>query len=308
MKKENSTEKSSQKETDYKKGDYKETDSKKGDYKEGDYKESDYKESDYKDPLKYIKDATNTVDKYPEGYYGQYGENTNYGALEDFLCNMCQGNGSINVLSSDTDQELGKKFTTFECKVCCIEDANNKNLPGKDFKGLLYITCHFDNKKDLERCILLKEKSRVYFTMNNVSYKYEPDSDMVTTVEKLIRQASDKISFKYNLYYPKYKDPKESYPHIDEKTSSGDQLYSDMKYDSKSGQDKETEQDMYKDSNAYVDFFDKILKDGCLKLTIKDKTGLSRVCPPHKKILDSKYYDIDSYNEEKIYHNLYMQC
>ncbi|TBU09858.1 hypothetical protein CWI38_2104p0010, partial [Hamiltosporidium tvaerminnensis] len=191
---------------------------------------------------------------------------------------------------------------------CCIEDANNKNLPGKDFKGLLYITCHFDNKKDLERCILLKEKSRVYFTMNNVSYKYEPDSDMVTTVEKLIRQASDKISFKYNLYYPKYKDPKESYPHIDEKTSSGDQLYSDMKYDSKSGQEKETEQDMYKDSNAYVDFFDKILKDGCLKLTIKDKTGLSRVCPPHKKILDSKYYDIDSYNEEKICHNLYMQC
>ncbi|KAF7683113.1 Zinc finger protein ZPR1 [Astathelohania contejeani] len=182
--------------------------------------------------------------------------------VSQVICNNCQGIANMTSMRISIPGEPRQCISSTYCENCHFRETSTFHDESKSGIPIL-ITCNFDCKDDLKRYVALYRHAKISIKKDDLEYEYESSIDTSNVVESIIQDAIREISDAYSLQNAREEDH---------------------------------------DVNEKVQKLKGLLESGKFKMTIEDMSGLSRVSPVDKKISECEYFDLNTFNDERVEH------
>ncbi|KAM0674540.1 nucleolar zinc-finger protein [Gurleya vavrai] len=207
--------------------------------------------------------------------------------FSDDMCPECQSKGQSRIMKVNLKNEAPLYISSFTCTNCPFSHRQIFDGDVGDGTGIK-INCEFNCHDDLNRMIRIQKYARVTFSKENHSYVYGCGESGITVVEEIIRRLVEDLGDTFDI-----STSTDSFSRLGEKSSSSASTSSFL-----SAVDKT-------DAKEQASFLKKMKVDPSFLMVVEDDSGLSRVAPVNALITDMNAEDLNTFNDERVKHDLY---
>ncbi|KAF7684543.1 hypothetical protein TCON_0263 [Astathelohania contejeani] len=205
------------------------------------------------------------------------------------ICGSCTANADVQSVKIAGGGDQKHIITSTNCCNCHTrENAFYTDEPSQTRP--IRITCNFDCMDDLKRYVSLYQYADLMFIRGEIKYNFTSSCDIINVVGGLLLNAIEEISDAYGI-------KRET---IVEKHKIKTSLYTEFMNSSSSLTLSSASDKM--EAEVQVENLQSLLDDCIFTMIITDPKGMSRVSPVDKKISECEFSDLQTFNDEKVFH------